>query len=340
MAKKVKLADIGEKLGVSAVTVSKALSDQEGVSAEMRAKIKALAEDMGYQPPRSEKEKKEKSYNIGILISEVFFNQIQSFYWRVYQELAVRAAAKGCFTMLEIVSKEDEKKLSLPRLFEGNKVDGFIIIGLMSSEYLDHLEDNLSVPYVFLDFYRNEKEDADAVVTDNFLGMYRLVNHLIDMGHKKIAYVGTLMATNSITDRYFGYCKSLIEHGIELRNDYIVDDRVYVNNDLLNPEDFSFPKDMPTAFACNCDTSAALLIKALSLKGLNVPDDISVVGFDNYIAPGNPDVNLTTCEVDVREMAVQSIRILIAKINGDNYKKGILTVPGKIVLRDTVKKIQ
>ena len=339
MAKKVKLADIGAQLGVSAVTVSKALSDQEGVSAQMRAKIKALAEDLGYQPPRSEKEKKIKSYNIGILISEKFFNQMQSFYWRVYQELAVRAAAKECFTMLEIVSNEDEKSLSLPRLFEGNKVDGFIILGLMSSEYLDHLEANLSVPYIFLDFYRNEK-DADAVVTDNFLGMYRLVNHLIDMGHKKIAYVGTLMSTNSITDRYFGYCKSLVEHGIELKNDYIIDDRVYVNNDLLRPEDFSFPKEMPTAFACNCDMSAVLLMKALEFKGIRVPEDVSVVGFDNYLAPGVANPNLTTCEVDVREMAAQSIRILIAKINGEDYKKGILTVPGKIMLGDTVKPIK
>ena len=83
MAKKIKLSDIGAKLGVSAVTVSKALSGQEGVSDTMREKIRALAEEMDYKPPKSYK--KNKSYNIGILISEKYFDQTQSFYWQMYQ---------------------------------------------------------------------------------------------------------------------------------------------------------------------------------------------------------------------------------------------------------------
>lgn len=337
MAKKVKLADIGAILGVSAVTVSKALSNQEGVSDEMRKKIKELAAEMEYTPPHSKTEVKNKSYNIGIIISERYFDQTQSFYWRLYQEVATRAIQKECFTLLEIISSENEKKLILPKLFEGRNADGYIIIGVLSPEYLDLFEKSANVPYIFLDFYSNEHE-CDAVVTDNFLGMYRLVNHLIDMGHKKIAYVGTLMTTNSITDRYFGYCKSLIEHSIDLRNDYIVDDRVYSNGEMLLPEEISLPKDMPTAFACNCDVSASVIINLLKKRGLRVPEDVSVVGFDNYLGPHDTDFNITTYEVDVKEMAIQSVRILICKLSGEPYKKGVLTVPGKLVIKETVAK--
>lgn len=337
MAKKVKLADIGARLGVSAVTVSKALSNQEGVSEEMRKKIKELAAEMDYTPPHSRSESKNKSYNIGIIISEIYFDQTQSFYWRMYQEVATRAVSKECFTLLEIISIENEKKLVLPKLFEGNNADGYIIIGIMSPEYLDILEKNAHVPYVYLDFY-NKEHDCDAIVTDNFLGMYRLVNHLIEMGHKKIAYVGTLMTTNSITDRYFGYCKSLIEHSISLRNDYIIDDRVYSDGEMLLPEEISFPKDMPTAFACNCDVSAAVIINLLRDKGIRVPEDVSVVGFDNYLGPHDTGLNITTYEVDIKEMAIQSVRILLCKISGEPYKKGVLTVPGKLVIKETVSR--
>lgn len=338
MAKKVKLADIGAKLGVSAVTVSKALSGTDGVSDEMRQKIRALAEEMDYQPPHSGKEKKHKSYNIGIIISEKYFDQTQSFYWRLYQEVATRAISKECFTMLEIISQDNEKKSILPKLLDGNKVDGYILIGLFDNSYLKLLEKNISVPYIFLDFYDNKK-DSDAVVTDNYLGMYRVVNHLIEMGHKKIAFVGTLMTTSSITDRYFGYCKALAENSIQIRNDYIVDDRVYFNGDMLSEDSLSLPKDMPSAFACNCDVTASTVINLLKKKGYSVPDDISVTGFDNYITPGDPNTQITTYEVDVKELAVQTLRIIIAKMSGEPYKKGVLTVPGKLVLRDTVLKV-
>ena len=338
MAKKIRLIDIGKTLGVSAVTVSNALSGQPGVSDEMRVKIKDTAEKMGYQPPRTAREKNTKTYNIGIIISEKYFDQTQSFYWRMYREVATKAAAKGCFTLLEIVNPEDEKNLTTPLLTDGNKVDGLVIVGLMSKEYLDMLESKLSVPYIFLDFYSKEKE-SDAVITDNFLSMYRLVNHLIEMGHKDIAYVGTLMSTSSITDRYFGYCKALMEHDIPIKEDYIVKDRKLSDGSRFKPEELKLPAKLPTAFACNCDVTAADIISVLKKRKIKVPEEISVVGFDNYLLPGQ-DIELTTCEVDVKEMAAQTIRILIAKMSGQPYKKGILTVPGRLIYGKTVKKIK
>ena len=99
MRKAVKMADIADRLQVSTVTVSKALSGQKGVSEEMREKIKELAEQMGYKAPAASREKKTSgSYNIGVLISGRYLENHDSFYWRVYQEVAERAIQKECFS--------------------------------------------------------------------------------------------------------------------------------------------------------------------------------------------------------------------------------------------------
>ena len=116
MVKAVKLADIAERLGVSIVTVSKALSGQKGVSEELREKIKTLADEMGYTPIHSPQGSKTKSYTIGVITFEHYFAKFASFYWKMYQELATRAVRKNCFTMLEVISDYDEENLTEPKL--------------------------------------------------------------------------------------------------------------------------------------------------------------------------------------------------------------------------------
>ena len=337
MAKTVKLADIAAIVNVSTVTVSKALSDQKGVSEEMRARIKQLAKEMGYQTPTAARlSSNKRTYNIGVLISEICFDQAQSFYWQMYQSVATKAVSKECFTLLEVLSMQNEKEMILPKLLQEEKMDGLIIIGMLSSDYLSLIERNIKVPYICLDFY-DRKHEFDAVITDNFYGMYKLVNYLFEMGHKKIAYVGTLLSTNSITDRYMGYYKAMLEHGQEVPADYVIDDRSKDTRARCINYDFVLPKDMPTAFACNNDVTAIDLIGYLKRKGYRVPEDISVVGYDNYLFPGLCDVAITTYEVDMKEMARQTVHTLIRKMAGEPYRQGICIVEGHMVTKDSVK---
>lgn len=340
MAKSVKLADIAAKLNVSTVTVSKALSDQKGVSDEMRQKIKNLAQELGYKSPSAAKQSRDKkSYNVGVLIAERHFSHYESYYLQVYQMVATRAVAKECFTMLEIVNLKEEQEGKMPKLLQEDKVDGLIIIGLMKGEYLARLKQFIKVPYVFLDFYDKE-EDCDAVISDSFYGMYKLTNYLFDQGHKKIAYVGTLLYTDSITDRYLGYCKSLLEHGQTARADWVINDRSMETGDVRSGDALHLPKEMPTAFACNCDLTAGVLVEALKKEGYRVPEDVSVVGFDNYLYPSICSLGISTYEIDIKEMARKAINKLIKKMSGENYKSGIYIVGGHIVLKESVKKLE
>lgn len=163
-----------------------------------------------------------------------------------------------------------------------------------------------------------------------------LTNYLYDMGHREIAYVGTLCSTNSITDRYLGYQKSLMEHNLEVRKDWIIDDRNLETGKIDLNKNICLPKDMPTAFVCNCDLTAGYLIKKLQKAGYRVPEDISVVGFENYLYPGICDIEITTFEVDISEMARGTIHKVLEKIANETYTSGLFIVSGHMVHKDSV----
>lgn len=338
MAKKVKLQDIANHFNISCVTVSKALSDQKGVSDELRDKIKTYAAELGYQSPTEIKmSQASRSYNLGVIVSEKYFAKTQSFYWVLYQELATIALSKECFTVLEILSHDNERNLLKPKLLEDKRIDGLIVLGSLSSKYISMIEQTVKIPYIFLDFY-SKSGVSDSIISDSFYGMYKLVSHLIENGHRDIAFVGTLMSTKSINDRYFGYCKACMENGIKIDNMPVIQDRLKENGEIFAPENFNLPEKLPTAFACNCDTAAETLVEALKLRGLRVPEDVSIVGFDNYSA-NSSNHDITTYEVDVHEMARKTIVTMIKKISGERYKKGNVIVEGRIIYKASVEKI-
>lgn len=336
MAKEVRMADIARQLGVSTVTVSKALSDQKGVSEEMREKIKALAEELGYKSTAAAKKEAKRSYNMGVLVEEIYIERYASFYWEFYQKINTSAGQENCFVILEVLSVEKEKDLIEPKIIQENKIDGLMILGRVPTEYLSMLQKKSRVPVVYMDFY-DQKVKGDSVISNSFYGAYHITNYLFEMGHRKIGFVGTIMATESIMDRYLGYQKAMIEHKEKIHEEWIIQDRekhVYIYEQL------PLPKELPTAFVCNSDLTASRLIRSLRECGLQVPRDISVVGYDDYLYPGLCDVGITTYSVDMDRMAKLGIDILVERINGEQRHIGMQVVEGDLVIRESTRKIE
>lgn len=339
MTKSVRLTDIAEKMGVSVVTVSKALSGKKGVSEELRAKIRRTADEMGYRPVHALQPDKSKAYTVGVVAFERHFNKIASFYWKMYQELTIQAIKQNCFTMLEVVAILDEENLVPPKLFEEERVDGIIIIGKPGREYVKMLYQNKKIPMVFLDFYDDELL-VDSVISESFHGMYRMTEYLLQKGHEKIAFVGTVMYTESITDRYFGYCKALMEHGIEVRPEWVMDDRNTEDGCMGLPYKVALDtNDMPTAFVCNNDVTAYALIKQLKEEGFRVPEDISVAGYDDYLYAEFGDSKITTYAVDIEKMTQRALQILIKRMLDCAMDARVYAVSGRLIERKTVKKL-
>ncbi|MNW57002.1 HTH-type transcriptional regulator DegA [compost metagenome] len=184
---------------------------------------------------------------------------------------------------------------------------------------------------MFLDFY-DEHSDIDSVVTDNFYAAYEMTNYLIQQGHRSIAYVGNLYSTSSIQDRFLGYYKSLLEHRMPMNPDLVLNDRdergTFIEIDL--------PAQLPTAFVCNCDQVAHLLVQKLTLLGIQVPAQCSVVGFDNDIYAMLSEPKLTTVEVDIEQMARTAVQSILKKIENPNRSFGRVHVKGNIIYRESV----
>ncbi|WP_117168636.1 substrate-binding domain-containing protein [Paraliobacillus sediminis] len=335
MKNNITMRDIADQLNVSSVTVSKALNNKEGVSEELKNKIKNLAEEMGYRYNTMAKSMKDGvSYNIGVIIPERFTGVTQSFYLKVYQYIATILEENGYYGILHILPEEDEKKLSLPRVYQERRVDGFILLGQTNREYVETMQ-KINMPIVLLDFY-DENSDVDAVISDNFYGAYEITNYLVNSGHKEIGYVGNLFSTSSIQDRYLGYYKSLLEHRIKLNENYIINDR---DEHGIVYDEMELPEKLPTAFVCNCDQVAHLLINQLIRKGYKVPEDCSIVGFDNDIYATITSPKLTTVEVDIAEMAKNAVKAICAKMENPEATFGRVSVKGEIIYRDSVRSI-
>ena len=198
------MSDIAEKLNVSTVTVSKALAGKEGVSDELRSEILRMAESMGYQKRGNKAKDLSAGYTVGIVTSRKYIEKGHSFYWTLYERLLTYLSQKGHVAILEVVSEEDEDLLILPRLIQEGRVDGLIVMGSFSDAYRESIA-AAGTPFVALDSF-HAKFRQDSIISDGYYGMYVMTHHLLRMGHKDIMFVGSIDATSSITDRYYGYC--------------------------------------------------------------------------------------------------------------------------------------
>ena len=214
MAKDVTLADIAAKVGVSNVAVSKALSGKQGVSEELRNKIKDIAKEMGYVSNVSAKVTISETGNIGVIIPENYYEDTISFYGCFYKKIVRALYENNYYGILELLTKEDEKAVNMPKVMQDEKVDGLIFLGQLDKEYIEKMAKQTDLPVFFLDTYVPFVE-FDTIISNGYYGAYQLTNYLIEHGHRKIGFVGSVDATSSIADRYWGYRHSLRENKIE-----------------------------------------------------------------------------------------------------------------------------
>ena len=230
---------------------------------------------------------------------------------------------------MEIVFPQAEKNCTMPTFLVNRKVDGLIFMGEIDRRYLATAIQS-GLPFMLLDFY-DDAIAADCVLSDNTSGSYMITEHLIETGRRNIAFVGSVLSTSSIMDRYLGYVKALLRARLPVRPDWLIEDRD--SRGIFIP--ITLPVEMPDAFVCNCDEVAFNVVETLKRRGYRVPQDVAVTGYDDFRYSTICNPPLTTHRVDVEAMARTVVAQLCRKMAHKQPLAPTVVIPGAFVRRES-----
>ena len=328
---KITLEKIAVDMGVSKVAVYKALNNKKGVSEALREKIKIYADSLGYVGKTSNAEIKNKKF-LFFINQDFFMTPSEQFYSPISYFLSAECTKTNSFLQIAFLEKTNtvEKMKELINSFVPN---GLFIAGQTKPEVLKFLN-SCQLPIVYIDYF-SPIYNLHYIYVDNYNYSYLLTKYLLDKGHKNIGFVGNVSTTASIADRFFGYRKALCEYGIPFNPAWHIENNLEKNDNLSDV----LPDNIPTAFICHCDAAAQKLYTTLSLKGLKVPDDVSVVSFDDTPLCDNLFPSLTSIGPKKDLFAKKAFNTMIDALN-DKNKLSIVPIKAILTERQSVKDLR
>lgn len=332
MKKRVTLQDIADKLNITKVSVSKAINNQPGISEELRKKILTIAYETGYF--KANGNYKSNANNFAFIVQQKFFMENESFYTTIYYHLNSICVAKGKNLFLFVVDPDVTQGGTLNQINK-NTIDGLFIGGEINETYL-HMLTNIGIPMIFIDF-NNPHFQNDCILIDNFNISFFAACYLIDRGHRKIGFVGNNFLYSNVLDRFYGFRKALSTYNLEYREEWTLNN--YNQQTGYHILDVQLPHEMPTAFMCHCDMSAYFLIQKLSSMNIRVPEDISVISFDNTSLAQTCTPPLTSMDISKKEFAVLGFDMLNFRIRHPKNDVRQVYINTKICERDSVRSL-
>lgn len=320
------MKDIADELGITVMSVSKALSGKEGVSEDLRKKIFAKAEEIGYKKGSSFKE---ATRNIGILVTEKALNASPSL-MSIQQSLISQLFQVDYYGLTEIISDEAEHLMLEPKLVKDRKIDAFIILGQMEDSYLKMLK-NIKLPFISMTFIFDDETDG-SILCDNLYFGENITQYLFDKGYKSIGFIGNRLFSTTIMDRFLGYHKALIKNGAKLNEDFVIPNV----NEYGEEIGLFLPDDLPEAFVCTDCRVAYKLIHQLEGMDYVIPEDFSIVAFDDGIYGDFGIPKITTYSIDYDEMAQMAAESIVVKLQDPRVKLGKKILYGKVIERESV----
>jgi len=327
------IKEIAQKAGISYSTVSRALNDKRGVRADLRANIKRIASDLGYLPNSSAKALVQRRIGvIGLIIPRTGEFAFQSpYYSQMLLGISEIANQNGYKLTLSINEKESYASVYFRRL-----VDGVIVIGnRLDDGNIAELETKAVPAVVVPGFLENSRIDIPSVNSENVRCVYRAVSYLLDLGHRKIAFIlGTPNSKYSV-ERFRAYQTAFRDRGLTYNSEYIVE------SDFSKTDGFRLMgrlldlTERPTCVICINDTVTPGALHQINLRGLKIPEEISVV------AIGSSDIldlfqpPLTTVKIAVPKIGQTVARMLIQLIESGFCPERHVVIPSELIIRDS-----
>lgn len=320
---------------VSQSTVSKALNDRPDVSPETKSKIIELAKKYNFVPNAFGKGlKKQVTENIGV----IFCREQQPlsgnpFYSRVLEGIEAELELKKFNLILQLIPESEQN--GLPKMVRQQQVDGLILVGIFKEQFVSAILNN-NIPVVMVD-PKFSVDDCCQILIDNEQGAYMATKYLMERGHRRIGFISGDLERMSFWQRLQGYKRALQEIGIT------VDQRLIQTGGLEQGYEhvrrLLLLKDRPTAIFAANDINAIHGYKAIQEFNLKIPDDISVIGFDDIDLAKYAIPSLTTIRVYKEELGSIGVRILLQLIKGEITTPMKTVLPTKLIERDSVTQL-
>lgn len=326
--KNIRLAEVAHAAQVSPMTASRAMNNRSGVSPETREHVLKVAADLGYVVNRAaQKLSGGRSHIIGVIATDLE-NQYNSALIASTSEAAWEA---GYETLIySHVEREKRPSGSVMQLLRQIS-DGVIAVLPLEFGYLGELA-SINIPVITVD-HRGEHAEFPSVATDCYEGARTAVKHLADLGHRRIAYIAGDERLASARDRHRAYIETMAQYGfgvdplLMLAGDFTQNGGFKATMRLLSLE------NPPTAIFAANDLSAFGAIAAIREAGLRVPDDISVIGFDDIPAASQFFPKLTTVRQPLHQIGRSAVNTLLALIAGLEPVSPQVTLPTELVVR-------
>lgn len=333
--------DISKMTGYSISTVSKVLNNYYGVSEKAKKVIKNAIEETGYTPSHYARTlATQRSWLIGVIYSEEKgLGIVHPHFNKILQGFQANIGCYGYDTIF-FNNSDIPGKTSLMDKCNSRGVDGVLIAG--SIKFNDSVQCVLdsNLPKVSVE---TAYPNVCTVISDNRMGTLQALEHLYLLGHRKIAHIAAdLKRSIAAKERYEAYKEFMEKKGLECKNTYIVEAKKYTRESgeqavrqLLG----QCWDDMPTAIFAAYDEYVAAAVSVLNSQGFRIPEDISLVGFDNlplceYVTPG-----ITTVHQNRDDIGKEAAKILSNIIAGEEtHEPGIIRIPTDLIIRQTTRK--
>jgi DNA-binding LacI/PurR family transcriptional regulator len=333
---RVSIKDIAKAAGVSHSTVSRALSDSPLVSDQTKARVQHLAQEMGYSPNTLARSLvTRQTYSVGVVVTTI----ADPFIAEVVQGIEATAHDHGYTVILCNSGAEPQREIAAVEMLRSKRVDGVIVTSSrVGALYLHHLE-RIGVPIVLINNHNEQSGRYTFTVTvDNCHGGHQATKHLIELGHRRIAYITAPADHSSDRDRMVGYSQALADEGIESDPTLIIPGNGRAEGGERALEAVVALGSLPNAVFCYNDMTAIGLISAARRAGLAVPDDIAVVGFDDIPFASYSYPPLTTIaqpKIEMGQLAMKMALSLMAMDTENDEKEELanIVVQGKLIVR-------
>jgi DNA-binding LacI/PurR family transcriptional regulator len=321
----VTIQDVANAAGVSPSTISRALADSPRVKLETRRRVQQLAQEMGYMPSAIARGlATRRTHKLGVVVlalADPFVSELVSYIDQV-------ACQHGYSLLLSSCGDDPQRELAAFNLLRQQRVDAVIVADPSVPERFVPSMKNGESPVVLI----NKKHYPHSVATDNLAAATLAVNHLLDLGHTRLAYIGSSKNKVESQERLTGYQQTLTQRGMPVDPSLIVEGDGGCQGGWQGAAKLLRLPEPPTAIFCFDDLTAMGAMGAIQATGLSVPGDISVVGCDDIALGQYLSPPLTTVAQYKDQLARLSVEMALSLLHAEQPMPNQL-LPARLVLR-------